>query len=57
MREGSVTTQLIELADEGHSWWIDENEMLALSSIDAFLWANLGAGYGVTSRPSAREQK
>jgi dipeptidyl aminopeptidase/acylaminoacyl peptidase len=50
-------TQLIELVDEGHSWWSDENEMLALSSIDAFLWQNLGAGYGSTTPPSVREQK
>ena len=50
-------TQLIELADEGHSWWSDENEMLTLSSIDAFLWQNLGPGYGSTTAPSVREQK
>lgn len=41
-------TDLIEMEGEGHSYWSDENEMLALSSIDAFLWSHLGAGYGST---------
>ena len=41
-------TELIEMEGEGHSYWSDENEMLALSSIDAFLWSNIGAGYGST---------
>jgi dienelactone hydrolase len=50
-------TQLIELEGEGHSWWSDENEMLALTSIDAFLWQNLGAGYGSTTPPAVREEK
>jgi dienelactone hydrolase len=50
-------TQLIELADEGHSWWSDENEMLAISKVDAFLWAHLGAGYGSTSPPTALDAK
>jgi hypothetical protein len=46
-------TELIEVKNEGHSYWSDENEMLALSSIDAFLWSNLGAGYGSTTPPAA----
>lgn len=47
-------TELIEMEGEGHSYWSDENEMLALSSIDAFLWSNLGAGYGPTMPPATR---
>ena len=50
-------TELIELRNEGHSYWSDENLMLALSSIDAFLWNNLGAGYGATAPPAARGAK
>jgi dipeptidyl aminopeptidase/acylaminoacyl peptidase len=51
------TTELIELENEGHSYWSDENEMLALSSIDAFLWKHLGAGYGSTTPPVVRGAK
>jgi dipeptidyl aminopeptidase/acylaminoacyl peptidase len=47
-------TELIEMKNEGHSYWSDENEMLALSSIDAFLWSNLGAGYGSAPPPAVR---
>jgi len=47
-------TELIELENEDHSYWSDENEMLALAKIDAFLWQNLGAGYGSTLPPTAR---
>jgi hypothetical protein len=31
--------------------------MFALSSIDAFLWQNLGPGFGSTTPPSVRKQK
>jgi dipeptidyl aminopeptidase/acylaminoacyl peptidase len=47
-------TEFIELKNEGHSYWSDESEMLALSRIDAFLWSNLGAGYGSTTPPAVR---
>jgi dipeptidyl aminopeptidase/acylaminoacyl peptidase len=50
-------TELIELENEDHSYWSDENEMLALSKIDAFLWQNLGAGHGSTVPPAARTAK
>ena len=48
-------TELIELEGEGHSWWSDENEMFAMTRVDAFLWENLGAGYGSTVPPKVRE--
>jgi dipeptidyl aminopeptidase/acylaminoacyl peptidase len=51
------STEFIEFEKEGHSYWSDENEMLALSSIDAFLWKNLGAGHGATTPPVARGVK
>lgn len=44
-------TELIEIEKEGHSYWSNDHEMLALSSIDQFLWKNLGAGVGVTTPP------
>jgi pimeloyl-ACP methyl ester carboxylesterase len=50
-------TELIELEKEGHSYWSDDNEMRALSNIDAFLWKNLGAGVGVTTPPEPRGEK
>ncbi len=50
-------TELIELKNEGHSYWSDETEIRALSSIDAFLWNHLGAGYGSTTPPAARGAK
>ena len=42
---------LIEVHEEGHSLWSDDNAKLALSSIDAFLWKHLGPGFGVTNPP------
>lgn len=57
LEKSGRTTELIEVENEGHSSWNDENEMLALSSIDAFLWKNLGAGYGSTTPPAARGAK
>jgi dienelactone hydrolase len=50
-------TELVELEFEDHSWWSDENEMLALSSIDAFLWKNLGPGYGSSTPPALRKAR
>jgi dipeptidyl aminopeptidase/acylaminoacyl peptidase len=47
-------TELIEIEKEGHSYWSDENEKLALASIDQFLWKNLGAGVGITTPPAPR---
>jgi dipeptidyl aminopeptidase/acylaminoacyl peptidase len=35
--------ELVEIHEEGHSWWSDDNEKLALSSIDAFLSKHLGS--------------
>ena len=42
-------TELIELKDEGHSYWSDENEKLALTKIDAFLQQHLGPGAAVAA--------
>ena len=39
-------TQLITLKDEGHSYWSDDNERLALSSVGDFLMAQIGPGFG-----------
>jgi dipeptidyl aminopeptidase/acylaminoacyl peptidase len=50
--QAGMPTDLIELEGEGHSYWASENEMRVLSRIDAFLWKNLGAGYGVTAPPA-----
>jgi dipeptidyl aminopeptidase/acylaminoacyl peptidase len=50
-------TELIELEEEGHSYWRDEDEMLALSSIDAFLWTHLGPGFASTLPLPARKAK
>jgi dienelactone hydrolase len=50
-------TELIELAKEGHTFLMAENEMIALSSIGGFLWTNLGPGYGVTTPPVAMRSK
>jgi len=36
---------LLKLEDEGHSYWSDENQRLALETIDAFLLKNLGPGF------------
>jgi pimeloyl-ACP methyl ester carboxylesterase len=47
-------TELIEIEKEGHSYWSNDHEMLALSSIDQFLWKNLGAGVGITTPPAPR---
>ena len=49
-------TELLEIAEEGHSYWSNDNEKLALSKIDAFLWTHLGPGAGVTAAPVARGQ-
>jgi dienelactone hydrolase len=49
-------TELLEIAEEGHSYWSNDNEKLALSKIDAFLWTHLGPGAGVTAAPIARGQ-
>ena len=49
-RAGRKTT-LIELEDEGHSFWTDADEMRTLRAIDVHLWKNLGPGFGVTNPP------
>ncbi len=45
---------LIEIEDEGHSGWSDENEMLVLEKIDAFLAKNLGPGFRPTTPSEAK---
>ena len=44
-------TELITLADEGHSYWSAKNEKVALTAIDKFLRQNLGPGFGITEPP------
>jgi dipeptidyl aminopeptidase/acylaminoacyl peptidase len=44
-------TELLEFEKEGHSGWQPYNYVRALSSIDQFLWKNLGPGYGATTPP------
>jgi dienelactone hydrolase len=46
-------TELITLKDEGHSYWSEDSEKLAMSAIDNFLWQNLGPGFGA-SAPAPR---
>ena len=45
-------TELITLKDEGHSYWSDDSEILAMSAIDNFLWQNLGPGFGISTAPA-----
>jgi pimeloyl-ACP methyl ester carboxylesterase len=44
-------TDLVELENQGHSFWTVGSEMRALAAIDAFLWKHLGPGVGVTVPP------
>jgi dipeptidyl aminopeptidase/acylaminoacyl peptidase len=53
--QAKMTTELVELEGEGHSGWSDDNEKLALATIDAFLWQHLGPGHGVTTPPAPTE--
>ena len=46
-------TELVEFEKEGHSGWQPYNYVRALTTIDQFLWKNLGPGYGVTTPPPA----
>jgi dipeptidyl aminopeptidase/acylaminoacyl peptidase len=47
-------TELITLKDEGHSYWSNDSEKLAMSAIDNFLWQHLGPGFGISTAPTAR---
>jgi dipeptidyl aminopeptidase/acylaminoacyl peptidase len=47
-------TELITLKAEGHSYWSDDSEILAMSAIDNFLWQNLGPGFGISTAPAPR---
>jgi hypothetical protein len=57
LEKSGAKTEIIDVQDEGHSGWTEENEMYALSHIGAFLWKNLGAGHGATSKPIARKPR
>ena len=46
-------TELITLKGEGHSYWSSDNEKLALTAIDKFLWQHLGPGFGATAPPAS----
>jgi dipeptidyl aminopeptidase/acylaminoacyl peptidase len=50
-------TELITLQDEGHSYWSPDNQKLAMTAIDNFLWQHLGPGFGVITPPPARGDK
>jgi pimeloyl-ACP methyl ester carboxylesterase len=54
LEKSGRSTELIELADEGHSRWSAESEKLVMSAIDSFLWEHLGPGHGVTDAPKPR---
>ena len=43
-------TELVILKDAGHSYWSSDNEKLALTAIDKFLWQHLGPGPGAKSQ-------
>ncbi|HEU4780645.1 MAG TPA: S9 family peptidase [Steroidobacteraceae bacterium] len=47
-------TELISLEEEGHSYWTAENEILAMTAIDNFLWQHLGPGFGISKAPNPR---
>ena len=40
-------TELIRLRNEGHGGFEEETSKVMLSAVGAFLWENLGKGYGV----------
>lgn len=39
-------TELLEIREEGHSYWDDDNEKLALTRIGEFLLQHIGPGFG-----------
>jgi dienelactone hydrolase len=55
LQKSGVKNEIIDVQDEGHSGWSDENEMYALSNMGAFLWKQLGAGHGMRAAPVARK--
>jgi dipeptidyl aminopeptidase/acylaminoacyl peptidase len=48
---------LMEIEDEGHSYWSEENERLALEKIAAFLAKNLGPGFGAAPPSEVKHEK
>jgi len=50
----SAIKELMPLKGEGHSYWSDDSEILAMSAIDNFLWQNLGPGFGISTAPAPR---
>lgn len=44
-------TELIDVRGEGHSGWSRDNERKMLTAIDAFLWDNIGPGFGPQAAP------
>jgi dienelactone hydrolase len=44
-------TELVELRGEGHSGWSRDNERKMLTAVDAFLWDNIGPGFGPQAAP------
>jgi len=49
--------ELVELEGEGHSYWSDENRILVLEKVSAFLAKNLGPGFAATSTTEANHAK
>jgi dienelactone hydrolase len=46
LEKAGAKVEYLEIHEEGHSFWSDANEKLALSKIDAFLSKHLAAGAG-----------
>lgn len=44
-------TELVELRGEGHSGWSRDSERKMLTAVDAFLWDNIGPGFGPQGPP------
>jgi dienelactone hydrolase len=49
--------ELIELEGEGHSYWSDENRILVLEKVSAFLAKNLGPGFLAAPTTEANHAK
>jgi dipeptidyl aminopeptidase/acylaminoacyl peptidase len=55
LEKKGAKTEIIDLQNDGHHRWSEDNEMYALSHIGVFLRKHLGAGHGVTVAPVARK--
>jgi fermentation-respiration switch protein FrsA (DUF1100 family) len=55
LERSGIKTEIIDLQNDGHSAWSEDNEMYALSHIGVFLRKHLGEGVGVINKPVARK--